>query len=74
MAKTTTQNTYKVAPGRTVIGDDGEVGPGGEVTLASDEGEKLQKLGFLLTDEGDQVVQTGGPAVNVEDGIQVKQA
>ena len=53
---------FTVAPGRTVCGDDGDVGPGGTIILPVKEGEKLQKRGFLLDDDGSVAVNADGPA------------
>lgn len=67
---TSTGSTYIVAPGRTI---DGKL-PGDEVTLSDADAVRLRDFGFILADDGSRVVPTGGPAVNVEDGVQVKQA
>lgn len=53
---------FTVAPGRTVSGDDGDVGPGGTIILPTKEGAKLQKLGFLLDDDGSIAPIPEGPA------------
>lgn len=63
-----------VAPGRTVATDDGDVGPGGEVMLDPREAKRLGKLGFLVGEDGTVALNTNGPAVNVDDGVQVKTA
>jgi len=54
---------FTVAPGRTVSGDDGDVGPGGTIILPIKEGAKLQKLGFLLGEDGSIPVNADGPKV-----------
>lgn len=63
---------YTVAPGRTVVNDAGEAkGPGQTVTLDRADAKRLLGLGFLLDDDGDIVIRADGPAVNVEDGVQI---
>ena len=67
-----TSGTYKVAAGRTVIGDDGKsYGPGQEVSLNEADAERCIALGFILDEDGATVVRADGPAVNVEDGVQI---
>lgn len=63
-------STYIIAPGRTI---DGKL-PGDEVTLSDADAERFRDFGFILADDGSRVVPTGGPAVNVEDGVQIKPA
>ncbi len=67
-AVTATKGSYTVAPGRTVDGK----GPGKTVDLDDDDALRLLELGFILDDDGSIVVRADGPAVNVEDGVQVK--
>ncbi len=68
------QSTYTVAPGRTVITDAGEQGPGSKITLDTDEAARLTARGFLLDESGAVAVSVSGPAVNVVDGVQVSPA
>lgn len=63
---------FTVAPGRTVVTDGGEKGPGSTVTMDSIEGERLRARGFFLAEDGAVEVNTSGPAVNVEDGVRVE--
>ena len=80
---------YKVAPGRHLVhGEDhvfengavkkkGRVrdyAPGDEIELDADEAERFMKLGFILDEDGAIVVRADGPAVNVEDGVQISGA
>jgi len=66
------RGSYVVAPGRTVMDHDGEnIGPGGKVNLTADEATRLLKHGFILDKDGAIVVQTDGPAVNVDEGVQI---
>lgn len=62
------KGTYTVAPGRTVDGK----APGETVELDAGDAKRLFKLGFVLDPDGAIVVQADGPAVNVENGVQVK--
>lgn len=68
------QTTFTVAPGRTVVTDDGEVRPGGTVAMDTAEGERLRARGFFLAEDGSVEVNTSGPAVSVEDGVRVDPA
>lgn len=61
---------HVIAPGRTVDGK----GPGETVHLDEADAKRFVELGFVLDKDGGQRVPTEGPAVNVEDGVQVKQA
>lgn len=64
---------YTVAPRRTVNTEDGDYGPGETVTLSIKEGDKLQKLGFFLNENGAVVVGQGdGPAVVQGDDLPEK--
>lgn len=65
---------YTVAPNRTVVTADGSFGPGQAVNLDDKDAKRFRDLGFLLTDGGAVLTQTDGPAVNVENGIQVTTA
>lgn len=67
-AVTATSGEYTVAPGRTVDGK----GPGQTVTLDEKDAERMLELGFILDADGSIVIRADGPAVNVEDGVQVK--
>lgn len=67
-AVTAAKGRYTVASGRTVDGK----GPGKTVELDDGDALRLLELGFILDDDGSIVVRADGPAVNVEDGIQVK--
>lgn len=60
--------SYTVAPGCTVGGK----GPGETIDLDSDEAVRLRKLGFLLDEDGKRRFMADGPAVNVEDGVEIK--
>lgn len=62
------KGTYTVAPGRTVDGK----APGETVDLDEGDATRLLQLGFILDTDGSIVVQADGPAVNVENGVQVK--
>lgn len=69
------KGSYLVAPGRTVMGDDGEsFGPGGKVSLTAAEATSLLKHGFIVDKDGAVVIQTDGPAVNVDEGVQIAPA
>ena len=57
-----TLNLYTVAPGRTVITDDGTSGPGEDVLLDDDEAKRFRELGFILAEDGTPVIRTDGPA------------
>lgn len=71
---TASTGTYTVAPGRTVTSDDGKPkGPGEKVTLSKADAERLLPLGFVLDADGAIIVRADGPAVNVEDGVQIAQ-
>ncbi len=64
-----TLSPYIVAKGHTI---DGKM-PGDTVNLSETDAERLLGLGFLLDEEGNQLIATGaGPAVNVEDGVEIK--
>lgn len=67
-AVTATNGTYTVAPGRTVDGKK----PGSMVELDEGDAQRMLELGFILDRDGAVVVRADGPAVNVEDGVQVK--
>lgn len=68
------RGTYVVAPGRTVVSGDGETfGPGDEVELTAAEAKNLVLLGFFRDRDGSVLIQADGPAVNVEDGVEVRQ-
>ncbi len=67
-AVTATSGTYTVAPGRTVDGKK----PGSTVELDEGDAQRMLELGFILDKDGAVVVRADGPAVNVEDGVQVK--
>lgn len=73
-ADETASGEYIVAPGRTVVTGDGAFGPGKKVKLDDKDAERFRNLGYLLADDGSVFVQTDGPAVNVEDGVQITQA
>jgi hypothetical protein len=63
-AETGSDKSYVVAPGRTVTTDDGDKGPGETVTLPVKEGDRLQRLGFFIADDGSRTVaDSEGPAV-----------
>jgi hypothetical protein len=67
-----TEKDYTVAKGRTVTADR-DYGPGETITLSIDEGKSLQKRGFLVSDDGDVVIdETAGPAV--VNGVDIKEA
>jgi hypothetical protein len=61
---------FVVAPGRTV---DGKLHPD-TVELSDADAKRFVELGFVLDKDGVRRVSEGGPAVNVEDGVQVKPA
>lgn len=63
-----TAGEYTVAPGRTVDGK----GPGKTVKLDDADAQRMLELGFILDTDGSMVIRADGPAVNVEDGVQVK--
>lgn len=63
--------TYTVAPGRTVTTGDDSFGAGGRVKLTAEEANRLLKTGFILDKDGAAIIQADGPAVDVEDGVQV---
>lgn len=63
-----TAGEYTVAPGRTVDGK----GPGSKVSLNDADAQRMLELGFILDTDGSMVIRADGPAVNVEDGVQVK--
>ncbi|WP_242183094.1 hypothetical protein [Sphingomonas sp. CARO-RG-8B-R24-01] len=67
-AVTASKGTYTVAPGRTVDGK----APGKTVELDDGDAKRMLELGFILDTDGSIVVRADGPAVNVEDGVQVK--
>jgi hypothetical protein len=67
-AVTATAGEYTVAPGRTVDGK----GPGQTVKLDDNDALRMLELGFILDTDGAVVIRADGPAVNVEDGVQVK--
>ncbi|MGI4764564.1 MAG: hypothetical protein ACRYGP_05805 [Janthinobacterium lividum] len=76
---------FKIAPGRsllhaTIVENDGVktarnkgYNPGDEIELDAEEAESLIKMGFLLDTDGSVVVRADGPAVNVENGVQIAQ-
>lgn len=63
------KGSYTVAPGRTI---DGKM-PGDKVDLDATDAKRLLGLGFILDKDGSVVVRADGPAVNVEDGVQIAQ-
>ena len=65
---------YTVAPQRTVSAEDRDYGPGEKVILEEAEGTRLTKLGYLVGEDGSVAIPTNGPAVNVEDGVQIEPA
>lgn len=67
-ASKTDDHEYTVARGRTVDGKE----PGEKVKLNADDAERLFGLGFILAPDGSSALLPEGPAVNVEDGVQVK--
>ena len=67
-AVTATAGQFTVAPGRTVDGK----GPGSTVELDDTDAQRMLELGFILDADGAMVIRADGPAVNVEDGVQVK--
>jgi hypothetical protein len=58
---------YTVAAGHTVDG----ILPGDTVDLNAADAKRFRDLGFILGEDGARKVATGGPAVNVEDGVQM---
>lgn len=69
---TETTKDFTVAKGRTVHADK-EYGPGETVSLTEDEGKRLQKLGFLVSDDGETVIdESAGPAV--VQGAEIKES
>lgn len=55
---------FTVADRRTVHGEDGPVAPGDTIDLSPAEGKRLQRLGFLLNDDGDVLLdEKAGPVV-----------
>ena len=69
-----TSGTCTVAPGRTVVTADGSYTAGQTVTLDDKDAKRFTGLGFLLDQDGAAIVRADGPAVNVEDGVQISQA
>lgn len=69
-AVTAEAGSYIVAPGRTIDGK----APGAEVLLNDVDAERMLKLGFILGPDGSVVVRADGPAVNVQDGVQIAPA
>jgi hypothetical protein len=59
--------TFTVAPGRSLVTDDGRFGPGETVSLDEKEGVRLRALGFLTAEDGSIVVRTDGPATTTGD-------
>lgn len=71
-AKASDTKEYTVAPGRTVTADK-DYGPEQKVTLPTDEGTRLQALGFLRQDDGSILGQADeGP--KTAQGVEIKEA
>lgn len=73
VAADATAGTYTVAPGRHVSDADGSHGPGESCKLDEKDAKRMLALGFILDTDGTIVVRADGPAVNVEDGVQIAQ-
>lgn len=74
--------SYAVAAGRTVHHDGkdylgqrrnpkNEIVPADKVKLDADDAERLLKAGFLLDKDGAAIIHADGPAVNVDNGVQL---
>lgn len=60
--------SYTVAPGCTVGGK----GPGESIDLDANDAKRFRDLGFILDEDGQRRYMSDGPAVNKEDGVEIK--